>query len=351
MTFPHCPNPECPNFDNPKDENWFARHGSHHTKAFGTVRRYRCKSCRKTFSAQTFSIDYYAKKVIDYQFLLQQVVTASGLNDISRVMEVSTETVENRCERLARSCLAIHSDLLQELTLIEDLAADGFESFSHSQHFPNNINIFVGAKSEFIYAQSFANLRRKGRMTPQQKKKRRELEAIAKADPKAIEKSFRGLVEDLIQFLKEKDVTRKVITTDEHKAYPRAFAKVKEFAQYFIQKTVSSRKARTIGNPLFPVNYIDRQIRKDVSDHVRETVQFAKCPSAMMIRLAIYRYHHNCLIARRVCEERAGNPETHAERAGITRKQCERGGGEALAEEALPAQGQTGRGRREDLAV
>ena len=44
-------------FPNPKNENWFARHGSHHTKAFGTVRRYQYKSCRKTFSA-----DYYAKR-------------------------------------------------------------------------------------------------------------------------------------------------------------------------------------------------------------------------------------------------------------------------------------------------
>ena len=211
MKFPHCPNPECINFDEPEDQNWFTHHGEHHTKAFGTVQRYRCKDCRKTFSTQTFSIDYYAKKVIDYSALLQNLVTASGLNDISRAMEVTVETVQNRCERLGRSCMAIHSHLLQGLTLKENIAADGFESYSLSQYFPNNINIFGGSKSEFIYAQGLANLRRKGRMTAYQKEKCRQLEALAKADPKAIEKSFRSLIEDLIQFVNKKEVGKAVL--------------------------------------------------------------------------------------------------------------------------------------------
>ena len=148
-----------------------------------------------------------------------------------------------------------------------------------------------------------------------------------------------------------KKLERQYSITDEHKAYKRAISHVKEFAQYFVQKTVSSRKARTTGNPLFPINYIDRQIRKDVSDHVRETVQFAKCPSAMMIRLAIYRHYHNCLIPRRVHAKRQGNPETHAERAGIESDQLIEVLAKHSTKRAFFAQGETVGGREEDLAV
>ena len=61
------------------------------------------------------------------------------------------------------------------------------------QYFPHHINIFVGSESEFIYSRVFANLRHKGRMINAQKKRRLELEAIEKADPEAIEKSFRSI--------------------------------------------------------------------------------------------------------------------------------------------------------------
>ncbi len=59
-----------------------------------------------------------------------------------------------------------------------------------------------------------------------------------------------------------------------HKAYTRAFSKTEHFLHFFIRVMVSSRSARTRDNPMFPINCIDRQIRKDILDHVRDTVKF-----------------------------------------------------------------------------
>ncbi len=320
MLFPHCPNPKCIHFSAPKQKNWFSIHSSYHTEAFGTVQRYICNDCKRTFSSQTFSIDYYAKKVIDYEELLQQLVTSSGVNDISRHLEVSSDTVQNRCERLARSAMAIHARLLKKLPMRESMAADGLESFSFSQYYPNHINIFAGSESEFIYETGFANLRRKGRMTSRQKLIRKKLETRGRADPGAIEKSVRSLTEDLIQFLMKKKVVHKLLFTDMHRAYTRSFAKTEHFLHFFIRVMTSSRSARTMDNSMFPINYIDRQIRKDISDHVRETVKFAKSPAAMMIRFILYRHYHNCMIPWRVKEARKKKDTTHAEKAGITRK-------------------------------
>jgi len=318
MEIPHCPNPSCVNFHAPRGTKWYHRDGYHHTIAFGPVQRFQCKTCHKTFSTQTFHINYYAKKVIDYELIIEHLVTASGNLDLYRRLGVSADSVENRIERLSRVVLAIHSDLLRILPLQEDFAADGLESFSYSQYYPNHVNIVAGSRSEFIYELGLAVLRRKGRMTEKQREKRAALESKGRADPKGIEKSMRHLVQDLTQRLVRKGVVRRVLFTDEHPAYPRAFRRIPDFPLHLFHVPIPSTAPRTIFNPLFPVNYVDRQVRKDSSDHVRETVQFAHCPSALMARMAVYRFYHNCRIPRRVRASRRKDYETHAERAGVS---------------------------------
>jgi hypothetical protein len=61
---------------------------------------FRCRACGKSFSTQTFSLDYYAKRVIAYDDLLKR--------------HVGSESNENVC-------------------------IDGFVSFDQSQYFPNEI--------------------------------------------------------------------------------------------------------------------------------------------------------------------------------------------------------------------
>ena len=336
MKFHHCPNPECSKFADQNNQRWYWKRGNYYSKGQGKIQRYQCKTCRKTFTPRTFSIDYYTKRPFNYSKLTSQLISASGINDISRNMKVSVSTVINRCERLARNYIAIHAELLDETMaeharpaseefLPENIAADGFESFSQSQYFPHHINIFAGEKSEYIYALGFSNLRRKGRMTFAQKSKRSLLETLEKADPQAIESSFRNVTEYIIQLLDKHKVTKpKQLTTDQHKAYSRAFSKIENFSQHFNHVTISSRATRDFKNPLFSLNYIDRQIRKDNSDHTRETVQFSKCPNSMMMRMIIYRHQHNYLNARRVKAERKGDKETHAEKAGLSEKKLKK---------------------------
>lgn len=65
-------------------------------------------------------------------------------------------------------------------------------------------------------------------------------------------------------------------------------------------------------------NYIDRQFRKDQANHVRETVQFARCPQAMMSRLTIYQVYHNCFSPWRVKQWRQKDYRTRVEMMGMS---------------------------------
>ena len=317
MPPPHCPNPKCSHFHADHGSFPHVRIGFHATKAFGRVQRYRCKGCGASFSDQTFAITYYTKQTVNLWMIFEHLVTGSGLMDMARSLKIRPETVQNRIERMARCAIAIHTEILAEAPMTEDQAADGFASFSFSQYFPNTVDHFTGCESEFIYATGLSNLRRSGRMTEHQRRRRAALEMNARADGQATRKSMQSLATSLVQLLTEKEVGRITLHTDEHKAYPQAFRRVTGFEAKVHHVATSSRRARTRDNPLFPVNYVDRQFRKDLSDHRRETVQFARCPSALMARLVLYRHYHNYIIHRRLREYRRGDETTHAERAGI----------------------------------
>ena len=71
-------------------------------------------------------------------------------------------------------------------------------------------------------------------------------------------------------------------------------------------------------NPLFPVNYIDRELRKDLAEHVRETVRFARNVNHCMERLWVYLLDHNVYKRFRI-NDRVGVERSHADEAGASR--------------------------------
>ncbi len=66
-----------------------------------------------------------------------------------------------------------------------------------------------------------------------------------------------------------------------HLPYRRCLAGV----EWISQRMVPATAPRTLNNDLFAVNYFDREIRKDQSNHTRETVQFSRDVNNAMDRL------------------------------------------------------------------
>lgn len=316
---PFCPHPDCPHH-NPDPHSPYTQYqpwGSYSTTTFGVVPRFRCLSCRHTFSVQSFSVDYYAKRRIDYDDLLLRLVATSSLSAIGRALRASTDTVSNRISRAARQALAFESRLARTRRLDEQVAADGFESFCVSQYFPNHITILVGSRSQFLYGADHATIRRKGRMTERQKRRRAELETRFRPDRRGLVRSFRRIAEECLRVLSDSPRVSLTLWTDEHKAYPRGIRASPCTAAVCAQGrvrhlTISSRAARTRANPLFPVNYLDREIRKDLHEHVRESVCFGRNVNRQMERFALYQFYHNYCKSHRT----RWGPITHALVAG-----------------------------------
>ena len=318
---PFCPNPKCSHHLTKRIRStaWFRTAGNYSTKAFGKVRRFQCVDCKKYFSEQTFSIDYFAKKQFSYHRLLEHLYTTSSIRDIARSFQVKPDTVLNKLSRLARNATVLLSRVNTSFASSEHLVADGFESFCVSQYFPNNFNLLAGKDSQYLYWFDYVTLRRKGRMTDEQRERREELEKQFKADPKGIRKSFDYLLDVVAHTVCDSSSLSTDLYTDEHGTYKAAvksdmILKCLKEQKRFKHVRVSSKAPRTTSNPLFAVNYLDRQIRKDMAEHVRETVCFARNVNRSMDRMVLYLTYHNF---KKPFREQAGKMHSHAEEAGI----------------------------------
>lgn len=316
---PFCANPRCVHHreDSSRPYTDYVSWGSYRTAAFGEVPRFRCTACGRTFSVQTFRVDYWLKRVFDYRDLTERLSSCSSIRAIGRAWRVAGKSIQNRIGRGARQALAFESRLSSTREPTEDLAADGFESFCGSQFFPNNIHLLVGERSQFVYESDHVTLRRKGRMTEAQKRKREKLDLLFRPDPRGIERSFGRIGASLLSVLSDEGRPSLSLWTDEKREYPRALAASPCAGALLAEgriehKTISSRALRTFDNPLFPVNYLDREIRKDLHEHVRETVCFGRNVNAQMERFTLYLFYHNYLKPHRS----AGPRLSHAAVAG-----------------------------------
>lgn len=323
---PFCANPSCPHHyhDHSNPYSSFQSWGSYSTKTFGVVPRFRCSFCHTTFSRQTFRVDYWLKRVYDYDDLSQRLASCSSLRAIGRAYHVAAKSISNRIARAARQVLAFESRLSSFRTPCEDLAADGFESFCGSQFFPSNIHLLVGSRSQFVYEVDYVTLRRKGSMTSRQRIIRDRLDSLFSPPPFSIEHSFARLIPSCLSLLSDSSRPCLDLWTDENPHYPAALASSPCLVALrshvrFSHRTVSSRVARTLANPLFPVNYLDREIRKDLHEHVRETVCFGRNVNAQMDRMTLYVYYHNYRKRHRT----RGEGRSHAEVAGYRREEIE----------------------------
>ena len=315
---PFCPNAAC-KYHHPDSipsssrKKWYHKDGTYQPKHSSTpVQRFVCTSCGCRFSARTFSLDYGVKTHLPYRRIFDQLNSGSGIRAIARQLKVTDKVILNRIARLARQAIALLALLREHLTISEQIAADGFESFTGSQYYPNNIHLAVGKTSQYLYGIDYAHIRRKGRMTKAQKQRRARLEQLWKAPPGDISRSFTRLIRHISRYHRTPHEGPLLLYTDEKQEYRRCLTGV----EWISQQMVPSTAPRTLNNDLFAVNYFDREIRKDQSNHTRETVQFSRDVNNAMDRLLMYSAYHNCEKPYRIGVEGLEGL-THAVCAGI----------------------------------
>lgn len=284
---PHCPNPECRHHR--CTLTWsFHRDGWHHRRAPPhRVRRFRCQTCRRSFSSQTFRTTYFLKKPQLLPQIFGQHVAGSAYRQMAQSLGVVHSTVLNQVRRLGRHCLLFEQLHGPKDPPKEQLVLDGLRSFEFSQYWPMDVNCLIGGRSHYLRGFNIAPLRRSGRMTEAQRERRKELEArYGKPDPRATEKQVERLLRRATGTAREF-----TLHADEHRAYPRAIERLEGWRITLHQ--TSSKDARTPKNPLWPANLLDLIVRHGSKNHTRETIAFSKRAQSVLSRMACLQVWRN----------------------------------------------------------
>ena len=304
---PHCPRSACPSHLSEAGFR-FTRHGFFRRAASPQrIQRFLCAHCGHTFSTQSFDPTYWLKRPEVLEPTFFRLLACSGYRQIAREARCSHSTIQRHAARLGRLALLYLYRHRPRGLVLEPLVIDGFESFGWSQFHPLHLNLVVGAGSHYLYAFIHTELRRKGRMTARQKRRRAQLERLhGRCDPRGIE---RGMAAALALAVPEAQAV--VVRSDEHEDYPRALRRLT--GRTVRHERTSSREARTAQNPLFPVNRMDLLLRHNGANHKRETIAFSKRHQSVLERAAVLALWQN--FTKPFSERRGGG--TPAMRLGL----------------------------------
>ncbi len=227
--------------------------------------------------------------------------TVGGManRQIARDLKVAPETINRHIARIGRHCMLFHQEQMKNAPAIKIVVVDGFESFELSQYHPLHHHVAVEKETDFFVYFTDSELRRKGRMTGTQKRRRQELELLlGRPDPKAIENDMLELLEVSLA-----DQSAAVVHSDDHPAYRRS---IKRLNIRITHKVTPGKNHRDSRNSLWEVNLLDLLIRHSNANHRRETIAWSKRRQASAERLAILLVWRNYMKGRR--EKERGSP-------------------------------------------
>ncbi len=282
---PYCPNSRCL-FHLGTNSRFYVKNGFALTdKPPFKNQRFKCRECGIQFSANTFDLDYRKRLASLSEQVLQYSMNGMSNNSIARLLKIAEGTVRDRLKEMARQSLFFEKEHYPKM-LTEDVAYDGFETFTHSQYSPCYINTAVGSHSMFIYHNTFSPLNRKGRMTLDQKIQNQNLIQKHGLYPRD------SVFEETLYILRNLDLlgAGRTLYTDEHKSYSRA---IRSFDFRMDHEAISSKEKRDASNPLFPINRLHNLYRHFFSSQQRETISFQKHEAALIEKIQLMKIYRN----------------------------------------------------------
>jgi transposase-like protein len=314
-----CPWPECAEHGRVDGGLRFTQHGSYRRRCDGRrVPRFRCAACGRTFSQQSFAFSYYLKRPELSQPIARGLVAGSAHRQIARTVGCHHRTVTRRSQRLGRQALLLHQVGLRGLELQEPVVVDDFDSFAGSQYAPCTLPTATGATSWFVYGFDFARERRRGSMSPVQKKRRAQHERRFGRPPRgAVTRAFRSLLEGLPRARGGLDVI-----ADDDRAIRRAVgglsgARLKAYPNPWRGPKGTRRTPEALArdSAMFPNDQLHRFLRHSEAAHRRETIAFGRSNNGLVERLALFVVWRNLVQAR---SERHPRQGTTAMTLGMT---------------------------------
>lgn len=301
---PRCTNRRCPQHSHPSPR-FFVRKGYYRALCRAQpVPRFRCRTCGRSFSRQTFRVDYRDHRPDLNAALFLSLASGLGLRQSARNLGLSPRCCELKSRKLGRHLRRLNLTLRGPLPEGSRLQFDEFETYEGRRNSrPLSVPILLERDSRFVIWAESAAIRPHGRMS--EARKRAIAEDERRFGPRrdhserAIKRTLRRGAELATQ------LERVELETDEKLTYPR-LAKEAFGAERLLHQTTNSKLARMTWNPLFPVNHTEAMVRDLMGRLRRKSWLVSKKRRYLDLALHVFIAYRNYVRRRfNFCEESA----------------------------------------------
>jgi hypothetical protein len=210
------------------------------------------------------------------------MVSCVGQRQAARALGVARRTVERRVRWLAAHAEAFQKYRLRDAALHGPFQLDEMESFEANRYQPVTVPVLIDRKTLFIVATAVGPLRRKGRMTSLQRRRRAEHEAVHGRRPAGSMRAVHQVLGRLVPLTADRAV---VLESDRKALYGQLG--VRTFGSRFVWRTHSAAARRDRDNPLFPINHTNARLRHFLARLRRRTWCVSKSRAALQGHLQI----------------------------------------------------------------
>ena len=266
-----CPRPDCPSLQT-GHHRWRFKGRFERACDGRSVQRFLCLECNRTFSIQTFRLDYRLKKPLLHHALLGPLVSKVTHRQAARILGCSRKTVARRLLLLGDHCHRFHQWRLERARTAGGISGtfqlDELETFEHSRRLaPVTMPVLIHRKSYFIVDLECAPLPCRGGLSELDRKKKAEREARdgvrRSGSRKAVEKCLNTLAATCSRS------RRPWVQTDRKATYRPIISRA--FGGEILHDRCSSMMRRDYRNPLFPINHTLAMMRDGISRLVRRS--------------------------------------------------------------------------------
>lgn len=246
---PRCPNLACPYHRSP-ESGFFVRRGWYHPRCrIDPVPRFRCRSCHKGFSRQTFRHDYRDRRPDCNPLLFQLLVGGMSLRQAGRLLRLDIHALQKKKRKLASTCALLHRNLSPSLPAGLTYVMDEEETFETTSIRPLTVPVLIERETWFVVATAVGPIRRGAPRGTERRRRqdREEREHGARRDRSRA--CVRGVLGELQRRVGGGEV---VLRTDKKSSYGPLARRI--FGNRLRHETTSSKLERTKRNPLFAIN-------------------------------------------------------------------------------------------------
>jgi len=288
---PRCPHRHCPEHRRPR-AGFFARKGFFHPKCRShPVPRFRCRTCKRGFSRQTFRADYRDHRPDLNAPLFLLLASGIGLRQSSRNLGLSLRCTELKARKLARHLRRLNLNLRAPLPESATLQFDELETFEGRRNTrPLSVPMLIEPETRFVIWAEAAPIRPQGRMSEAR------LEALAQDERRYGRRKNLSRRSVLRTLKRGADLCRSLktvrLSSDQKTTYP-FLARCVFGGKRLVHTRTNSELPRTPWNPLFPINHAEAMARDLMGRLRRESWLVSKKRRFLDLGLQLWMAYRN----------------------------------------------------------